>query len=82
MNQVEWATMTIDEGHRLKNAKSKLFQILKDFTVDRRVLLTGTPLQNNLDELFFLMSFIEPTKFDSLTDFQNQFAQISKQVQV
>lgn len=78
----EWCTMTVDEGHRLKNAKSKLFVELSKFSVERRLLLTGTPLQNTLDELFFLMSFIEPQKFASLTDFQEQFATITKHEQV
>ena len=41
-----------------------------------RVLLTGTPLQNNLDELFHLLSFIRPDQFDSLSEFQEQFSSL------
>ena len=47
-----------------------LHQVLHDFKTRQRTLLTGTPLQNNLDELFMLMHFLEPEKFSSLESFQ------------
>ena len=55
--------MVVDEGHRLKNEDSKLFQLLSSFDCRQRLLLTGTPLQNTLDELFNLLRFLEPEKF-------------------
>ncbi len=53
----------VDEAHRLKNKNSVLFQSLSQFKTKHRVLLTGTPLQNNLSELFHLMQFIEPERY-------------------
>lgn len=70
LNSLDWETMLIDEGHRLKNKASRLFQVLHHFKTRQRTLLTGTPLQNSLDELFMLMHFLEPEKFSSLEDFQ------------
>jgi len=43
-----WGALVVDEGHRLKNKQSRLFQELRQLKVNHRVLLTGTPLQNNL----------------------------------
>ncbi|KAD5802976.1 hypothetical protein E3N88_14336 [Mikania micrantha] len=60
----------VDEGHRLKNKDSKLFSSLKQFNTRHRTLLTGTLLQNNLDELFMLMHFLDAGKFASLEEFQ------------
>jgi len=47
----------------------------------QRVLLTGTPLQNSLAELFMLLSFLDASKFASLEDFENEFADISQEQQ-
>jgi SNF2 family DNA or RNA helicase len=66
LKRFKWATVTVDEGHRLKNSKSKLSQMLTTLKSDMRVLLTGTPLQNNLEELLMLLAFVEPTKFDAI----------------
>lgn len=45
MVQIGWEVLVVDEGHRLKNADSKLVEVLRGFTFHHRVLLTGTPLQ-------------------------------------
>lgn len=58
-----WECLVVDEAHRLKNKNSVLFQSLSQFKTKHRVLLTGTPLQNNLSELFHLMQFIEPERY-------------------
>ena len=68
----------MDEAHRLKNKDSLLFEILDRLHYGRRLLLTGTPLQNNLAELWALLSFILPnqvfnTKEDIKLSFQEQF---------
>jgi hypothetical protein len=63
LKQVSWDVGVIDEGHRLKNDESKLFQYLQNCKMDHRILLTGTPLQNNLRELFNIMSFVAPNEF-------------------
>ncbi|KAJ1896985.1 hypothetical protein LPJ66_003658, partial [Kickxella alabastrina] len=57
-----WQTIVFDEGHRLKNNQSKTYQELKKFNARQRVVLTGTPLQNDLRELFNLLGFIDPDK--------------------
>jgi SNF2 family DNA or RNA helicase len=57
-------TITIDEGHRLKNEQGQLSAALARITVPFRLLLTGTPLQNNLNELWALMHYILPETLD------------------
>lgn len=56
-------------------------QSLADLRTQLRVLLTGTPLQNSLAELFMLLSFLDKSKFDSLEDFEHEFADISREEQ-
>ena len=56
-------------------------QSLADLRTQLRVLLTGTPLQNSLAELFMLLSFLDKSKFDSLEDFEHEFADISQEEQ-
>ncbi|KAK9774428.1 hypothetical protein AB5N19_08902 [Seiridium cardinale] len=58
---VKWAGLIVDEGQRLKNDKSLLYNALRDMRIPYRVLLTGTPLQNNKRELFNLLQFIDPS---------------------
>ncbi|KAI1761621.1 PHD/FYVE-zinc-finger like domain-containing protein [Hypoxylon sp. FL1150] len=57
---VKWAGLVVDEGQRLKSEDTQLYQRLKDLNIPFRVLLTGTPLQNNKRELFNLLQFIDP----------------------
>ncbi|ORZ31082.1 SNF2 family N-terminal domain-domain-containing protein [Catenaria anguillulae PL171] len=64
LKRVHWDLLVVDEGHRLKNDESKLFKHLMELTFDHKILLTGTPLQNNLRELFNLMSFLEVEGFE------------------
>lgn len=60
----------------------QFFRILASYNIAYKLLLTGTPLQNNLEELFHLLNFLTPEKFNDLTVFQNEFADISKEEQV
>ena len=69
-----WATMTIDEGHRLKNEKSILSASLARIESPFRLLLTGTPIQNNLHELWSLMSYLLPELFTDSTRFDSGFS--------
>ena len=65
---VAWRAVVIDEAHRLKNRTAVLYRCLLDelrLGDSPRLLLTGTPLQNNADELFSLMHFVAPTVYDS-----------------
>ncbi|KAM6938744.1 chromodomain-helicase-DNA-binding protein 1-like [Lycodopsis pacificus] len=74
----KWKVLVVDEAHRLKNQKSVLHKALTQFSVGFRVLLTGTPIQNNLQELYSLLSFIQPDIFtaEEADDFTNSYADI------
>lgn len=66
--------MVIDEGHRMKNHHCKLTQTLNQhYIAPHRVLLTGTPLQNKLPELWALLNFLLPSIFKSVTTFEQWF---------
>ncbi len=62
---VEWEVFCIDEGQRLKNAQSKLFQLCSSIRAKFKLLLSGTPLQNNFDELYNLLEFLDADKFNA-----------------
>ena len=55
-----WKYLIVDEGHRIKNMNCRLIRELKRFNADNKLLLTGTPLQNNLAELWSLLNFLLP----------------------
>jgi superfamily II DNA or RNA helicase len=73
LRSVSWEVLIVDEGHRLKNSSSKLFSLLNSFSFQHRVLLTGTPLQNNIGEMYNLLNFLQPTSFPSLSSFEEKF---------
>eukprot|EP00493_Phyllostaurus_siculus_P003802 UN03817 len=66
--------IVVDEAHRLKNKAAKLCSCLRSCTSKNRLLLTGTPLQNDLNELWSLLNFILPSLFNNATTFQDWFA--------
>ncbi|KAG2609908.1 hypothetical protein PVAP13_4KG075700 [Panicum virgatum] len=82
LKNIEWECLVVDEGHRLKNKDSKLFGQLKEYNTRHRVLLTGTPVQNNLDELFMLMHFLEGESFGSIAELQEEFKDINQDKQI
>ncbi|XP_069744831.1 chromodomain-helicase-DNA-binding protein 1-like isoform X2 [Narcine bancroftii] len=63
LRRFNWSVLIVDEAHRLKNQNSLLYKTLKTFSVRFTLLLTGTPVQNNLHELYSLLSFVEPKVF-------------------
>eukprot|EP00063_Salmo_salar_P061329 XP_014036164.1 PREDICTED: transcription activator BRG1-like isoform X9 [Salmo salar] len=72
--KIRWKYMIVDEGHRMKNHHCKLTQVLNThYLAPRRVLLTGTPLQNKLPELWALLNFLLPTIFKSCSTFEQWF---------
>ncbi|WWC85737.1 uncharacterized protein L201_000603 [Kwoniella dendrophila CBS 6074] len=74
LSKIKWIHMIIDEGHRMKNVKSKLSQTLNEHYSSRyRLILTGTPLQNNLPELWALLNFALPKIFNSVKSFDEWF---------
>uniref|UniRef100_S4R7H5 SWI/SNF related, matrix associated, actin dependent regulator of chromatin, subfamily a, member 4 n=1 Tax=Petromyzon marinus TaxID=7757 RepID=S4R7H5_PETMA len=72
--KIRWKYMIVDEGHRMKNHHCKLTQVLNShYIAPRRLLLTGTPLQNKLPELWALLNFLLPTIFKSCSTFEQWF---------
>ncbi|KAA3674558.1 chromodomain-helicase-DNA-binding protein 7, partial [Paragonimus westermani] len=80
--QIHWAAAVIDEAHRLKNKKCKLGEGLRYLELDHRVLLTGTPLQNNVEELFGLLNFLEPERFNCSSTFVAEYGDLKTEEQV
>lgn len=70
LGSIGWAALLVDEAHRLKNDDSLLYKALYDFQTNHRLLITGTPLQNSLKELWALLHFIMPGKFETWEDFE------------
>ncbi|KAK9476757.1 SNF2 family N-terminal domain-containing protein [Lipomyces japonicus] len=63
LGSIKWRFLAVDEAHRLKNSESALYESLQEFKVENRLLITGTPLQNNIRELAALVDFLMPGKF-------------------
>uniref|UniRef100_A0A8C9TCA0 Chromodomain helicase DNA binding protein 8 n=1 Tax=Scleropages formosus TaxID=113540 RepID=A0A8C9TCA0_SCLFO len=82
LREISWRCVIIDEAHRLKNRNCKLLDSLKMLELEHKVLLTGTPLQNTVEELFSLLHFLEPAQFPSETDFLRDFGDLKTEEQV
>ncbi|XP_067933470.1 chromodomain-helicase-DNA-binding protein 8-like [Watersipora subatra] len=80
--QIPWRCSVIDEAHRLKNKNCKLMEGLRCFELEHKVLLSGTPLQNNVEELFSLLHFLEPEQFKSANEFLLEFGNLQTEGQV
>uniref|UniRef100_A0A8C2KJ73 Chromodomain helicase DNA binding protein 6 n=1 Tax=Cyprinus carpio TaxID=7962 RepID=A0A8C2KJ73_CYPCA len=82
LKKINWRCVVIDEAHRLKNRNCKLLEGLKLMNLEHKVLLTGTPLQNSVEELFSLLNFLEPSQFPSETTFLEEFGDLKTEEQV
>ena len=72
--KLDWQYIVVDEGHRVRNTKSKFASTLgQQYHSQHRLLLTGTPLQNNLAELWALLNFLLPKIFSSCDEFKKWF---------
>jgi len=69
----KWRYIIVDEGHRLKNMNCKLIKELLTYNSANRLLITGTPLQNNIAELWSLLHFLLPEVFNDLDSFESWF---------
>lgn len=60
VKNINFQLLICDEGHRLKNNQNRISTLLSHLEIERKVLLTGTPVQNNLQEFFALIEFVNP----------------------
>ncbi|KAM7318232.1 hypothetical protein ACRRTK_022969 [Alexandromys fortis] len=81
LKSFSWSVLAVDEAHRLKNQSSLLHRTLSEFSVVFRLLLTGTPIQNSLQELYSLLSVVEPDLFcrEQVEDFVQRYQDIEKE---
>lgn len=80
--EIPFQMVVIDEAHRLKNKHAKILTFLRDLPCKRFLLMTGTPLQNNTEELWSLLNFIEPKEFYSLPQFLAKYGNLETREQV
>ncbi|CAH9091501.1 unnamed protein product [Cuscuta europaea] len=73
LKKIHWYYLIIDEGHRLKNHECALARTVAGYRIKRRLLLTGTPIQNSLQELWSLLNFLLPNIFNSVENFEDWF---------
>lgn len=73
LRHYNWRYMIVDEGQRIKNHNSQLACVLRKINSVHRLILTGTPLQNDLNELWALLNFLQPDIFNDLNVFQSWF---------
>ncbi|CAL9107744.1 unnamed protein product [Musa textilis] len=74
LKKIHWYYMIVDEGHRLKNHECVLAKtLISGYHIRRRLLLTGTPIQNSLQELWALLNFLLPSIFNSVQNFEEWF---------
>ncbi|XP_042305737.1 chromodomain-helicase-DNA-binding protein 1-like [Sceloporus undulatus] len=81
LKRFKWACLVVDEAHRLKNQDSLLHKTLSEFSTDFSLLLTGTPIQNSLQELYSLLAFIEPVIFpkELVEEFVQYYHEVEKE---
>jgi chromatin-remodeling ATPase INO80 len=72
--KIKWQYMILDEAQAIKSSNSSRWKVLLGFACRNRLLLTGTPIQNNMQELWALLHFIMPTLFDSHDEFSDWFS--------
>jgi SNF2 family DNA or RNA helicase len=82
MSKIRWRALIVDEAHRLKNSKSRLFEELATVPRDYCVLLTGTPLANATEELWALLHFADNVAFADKEEFLDKFGQLTDSEQV
>ncbi|KAL7719584.1 Chromodomain helicase DNA binding protein [Entamoeba marina] len=75
LSQIHWQVLVVDEAQRLKNKESKLNKALTQVPAYHKILLTGTPIQNNITELWTLLNFVDPDHFSTLENFNEQFGE-------
>ena len=79
---IDWAVLIADEGHKLKNKSSRISLAMRDMKRAHTILLTGTPVQNNMEELFALLQFASKDNFDDEERFMQEYGVLSTSGQV
>jgi chromodomain-helicase-DNA-binding protein 7 len=82
LSKIKWRVLIVDEAHRLKNHKSRLFDELASVPRDYCILLTGTPIANATEELFSLLHFSDPHVFSDRDEFMEKFGEMTDAKQV
>ena len=84
LTAIDWDMLVVDEAHRLKNLNSKLGTNLRDsrFDFDHKLLLTGTPIQNDVQEFWTLLNFIDPEGFDDADEFLDKYGDMKSKERV
>ncbi|KAI0673358.1 hypothetical protein C8Q78DRAFT_968243 [Trametes maxima] len=79
-NTPRWEVLVVDEGQRLKSDASLIFKRLKELNSFHRVIMTGTPLNNNIRELFSLMNFLDPDQWRDLEALSKQYEELTDEL--
>ncbi|KZS95781.1 hypothetical protein SISNIDRAFT_325955 [Sistotremastrum niveocremeum HHB9708] len=75
-----WECLIVDEGQRLKSDSSLIFKKLSSLNSEHRIIMTGTPLNNNIRELFNLMNFLDPVNWQNLEELEKQHEELTHEL--